>query len=106
MIRPLVSMGIIMLGAIIVALFQVKYKVRDLRRELVSVQQQIGKEQQSIHVLRAEWGYLNKPDRLQALNEKYLHLQTIHSDQIIMTLSDLPKENQVAQATIISKEDQ
>ncbi len=57
----------------------------------------IQKERENIAVLRAEWQHLNRPERLQALADKHLDLQTLQISQIVRP-SDLPMRQPKADA--------
>ncbi len=70
-------------------LFHVKYEVQRLESELHQLNSEILKEQRQIHVLKAEWSYLNRPERLSALASRHLDLVPMdagHSGSI----KDLP----------------
>lgn len=64
------------------ALFAIKYNVVAITKELASTKEQIASEQELITVLRAEWAYLNHPDRLNKLASKHLPLQQVSNDQL------------------------
>ncbi|MEE8279091.1 MAG: hypothetical protein V3R55_00130 [Alphaproteobacteria bacterium] len=70
-------------------LFHVKYKVQALEEELSHVTAATLKEQQQIHVLKAEWSYLNQPSRLEELAGRHLDLAPVRTPQI-GTIADLP----------------
>jgi cell division protein FtsL len=72
-----------------VGLFHVKYEVQALEEELVRLNAAILKEQQQIHVLRAEWSYLNTPSRLEELAARHLDLGPVETAQI-GSVSSLP----------------
>jgi hypothetical protein len=48
---------------------------------VLRVQKQIAATQDEIHVLNAEWSFLNQPNRLADLSRKYLNLQPIGTAQ-------------------------
>ena len=54
------------------ALFNIKFKVEQLDNDLSQLNKQILKEQNAVHVLRAEWSYLNRPENIENLARKYL----------------------------------
>lgn len=62
-------------------LFHVKYQVVALEEELSRLNGAILREQNQIHVLEAEWSYLNQPARLEELNDRHLHLKPIAAGQ-------------------------
>jgi hypothetical protein len=62
-------------------LFQVKYQVVTLEEELTRLNAATLREQNQIHVLEAEWSYLNQPQRLEELNERFVHLKPIKPAQ-------------------------
>jgi len=64
-------------------LYRVKYQVRDIRKETSRLEASIKNEYNSLHVLRAEWAYLNRPDRLQRLSERYLELKPFSAIQMM-----------------------
>jgi hypothetical protein len=70
-------------------LFHVKYKVQELEEELGRLNADIMREQEALHVLRAEWAFLNRPERLEDLNARFLHLGPLTPAQI-GSLDDLP----------------
>jgi cell division protein FtsL len=90
MIKPINIIGILVLSISAFGLFQVKYYVQNLRQQLTELNHQIEQEQEAIHVLSAEWAYLNQSERLKQLTEQYLHLKPIHLSQIQNMESDLP----------------
>ncbi len=63
-------------------LYMVKYKVQALRVEVAATERQLREEEKNLHVLVAEWAYLNRPERLRHLSEKYLSLQSMRGQQI------------------------
>ncbi len=71
-----------------VTVFQIKYAVQELEGELVQVNAQIVQDQEAIHVLRAEWSYLNQPERIAGLAERYLGLDPAMEPQRV-SLNDL-----------------
>lgn len=71
-------------------LFQIKFYVQNLRHDITELNLQIKKEQDAIYMLRAEWTYLNQPDRLKNLVNKYLSLAPVKISQIHKMINHLP----------------
>ncbi len=69
-------------GAIAI-LFHVSYLVSGLADELAQVNGEIARGRDEIHVLRAEWSFLNRAERLQALGARYLELAPLGPGQIV-----------------------
>lgn len=53
-------------------LYQVKYEVQSIKSQIAKASRELESERESLHVVAAEWAYLNRPERLQALADKYL----------------------------------
>lgn len=70
-------------------LFQIKQEVLVLEQELQGLHRDILRKQEAIHVLEAEWSYLNSPDRLASLAERHLKLAPIPAERMI-GFADLP----------------
>src|SRR3546814_10303608 len=64
------------------ALFMVKYEAQRRVEQLAALHRQILSSQEAIHVLEAEWSYLNRPDRLEALVHRHLDLVPMDNRQI------------------------
>ncbi len=79
-------LALLLICSCVFGLFQVKFRVQNLHREVAELQKQLDHEKSSIHVLKAEWTYLNQPERLQRLAEKFLNLSEVKSDQIMLTV--------------------
>jgi len=75
------------------ALFKVKYEVVEIEQKLQHTLVQIGREEENIHILKAEWSHLNEPQRLQNLAKKYLDIGSIKTEQVVvLTTEGRPKE--------------
>jgi hypothetical protein len=74
MIRLATLLWIAIAGAMGYGLYQLKHEVMTLEAELGRLNRQIVREQENIHVLRAEWAYTNQPQRLQSLAARHLDL--------------------------------
>ncbi len=83
MIRPgaLVWLGAIVLMAI--TLFLITYQVQSVEKETAALNREAVAQEEAIHVLKAEWSYLNRPERLAALAERHLGLQSVAPAQLI-----------------------
>lgn len=72
-----------------ISLFVLKYQVKAEEKQLQTIHREILQNKREIHMLEAEWAYLNDPQRLQALVSSQTEWQTIAPEQIV-TLSDIP----------------
>jgi cell division protein FtsL len=65
------------------ALYRMKYEATDYSRQVTNLREEIAAERDLINVLKAEWSYLNEPQRIQRLADQYLELQTLDARQIV-----------------------
>lgn len=70
-------------------LYTVKYRVQALKIEVAAAERQLREEKKSLHVLTAEWAYLNRPERLRTLSAKYLGIKPVEGKQL-SDLASLP----------------
>lgn len=79
-ITTLISMVCFAIAAF--GLYLVKYTVQDVQRDVTTLQADLNQERESLHLLNAEWAYLNRPERLRELADKHLDLAPLDSRQI------------------------
>ncbi|MBF0561542.1 MAG: hypothetical protein HQL37_05865 [Alphaproteobacteria bacterium] len=78
-----------------VSLFMLKHEVQSLETDLDRINRSIEAGEENIHVLEAEWSYLNDPPRLRRLAETLLGMTPVLSNQIT-TIAALPEGTVVA----------
>ena len=85
-------------------LYKVKYQVQALKNEVASTGRELEKEREALHVVNAEWAYLNRPARLQMLASKYLASTDLTVNQIA-EVEEIPFPNQNVATAVPAKED-
>ena len=83
---------IIAIGALVssaVYAYSIKYETTLEAEQLQKLKAKAQRERDAIAVLKAEWQFLNRPDRLQALADRHLDLQPLVINQVVR-LSDIP----------------
>ncbi len=69
--------------------YTIKYETTLEAEQLQKVKAKTQRERDAIAVLKAEWQFLNRPDRLQALADRHLDLQPFQVTQVVRA-SDIP----------------
>jgi hypothetical protein len=82
MIRGATISGLVVGTVLAVIVFAIKYDVQDLEAEYQSLNRQIERDRQAIHVLKAEWSYLNEPKRLRELARLHLGASNLTAEQM------------------------
>jgi len=82
MIRGMTVLWTLLALVVGVALFTLKHEVQSLEEELAHINKDIYENEESIHVLKAEWSYLNDPQRVGALADRLLGMKPIKPDQL------------------------
>lgn len=92
MIRFSTVLWIVTVVAVGYGMFQVKYEVMQLEDELGRLDRAVVEGREAIHVLNAEWSFLNQPARLDLLARRHLELMPIGTAQIgrLDTLPERP----------------
>lgn len=78
---------LVMLGAL--GLYSVKYKVQAVREQVTLASKALKDQRESLHIVEAEWNYLNRPQRLQQLSQRHLKLTPMTAKQMV-DLANLP----------------
>ena len=87
----------ILIVAAALGLYVVKYQVQSMQEELARQENILREERESLHVLEAEWAYLNRPERLQQLTNRHLALLTPSLSKQISSIDAIPSmTNQLA----------
>lgn len=89
MIRGMTLLWAALAVAIGCGLFLLKYQVQSLEDELAGLQRQIRTDREQIHVLEAEWAFLNAPSRLAELSQRLIGLEPLGAKDIV-ALAALP----------------
>jgi hypothetical protein len=74
MIRPASCVLLLLAACAGAALFHVSFDVSALDDRLTELNRGIVADQEALHVLRAEWSFLNQPARIEELSQRYLDL--------------------------------
>lgn len=69
-------------AGMVFAVYNLKGQVEEREKELAKVQRAIDDEREAIEVLRAEWSYLNRPERLRRLGAAKLDLAPVSIRQM------------------------
>lgn len=81
-----ILVGLIAFGG----LFALKYTVEQKEQRLAEMKTQYLADQKALRVLKAEWAYLNSPEYLQGMAEKYLVLKPLGSKQVVAWIDVMP----------------
>ena len=57
-------------------------QVHYLKKDISEAYRQLAEEKEALHVLKAEWSYLNTPERLENLVDKHLRLSPVEVSQV------------------------
>lgn len=83
---------VIAIGALVssaVYAYSIKYETTLATEHLQKLKSKTQRERDAIAVLKAEWQFLNRPDRVQTLAERHLDLQPFVVTQVVKP-SDIP----------------
>lgn len=64
-------------------LIVVKHRVQELEDQLAMVNRDIAANREAMHVLGAEWSYLNRPDRMEDLGVRLLGFTPVSADRTV-----------------------
>ncbi|MFC4236804.1 hypothetical protein ACFOY8_16495 [Thalassospira xianhensis] len=90
MTRAMTFIGLFLTIVIGAGTYWVSHEVERLEKQYAVIQSDILNEQETIHVLDAEWSYLNSPQRVETLANTYLKLDQISPLQMA-SIDDLPE---------------
>ncbi len=83
-------------------LFYMKYMVEEKEQQLAEIKAQYLADQKALRVLKAEWAYLNSPEYLQTMAEKYLMLKPLGSKQVVAWFDEVPNRPYDSPALVIA----
>jgi hypothetical protein len=90
MIRLSSVFWLLLVSATALATFAVKYEVQALDDQFAAARKATASENRELRVLDAEWAYLNRPDSLAAMNQRFLSLAAITRKQLQTAITDIP----------------
>lgn len=83
----------------VISLFVIKYQVGELNRQVAQLENDLSQLGDRERVLQTEWTYLNRPEYLQKLNDRFHHLQAPSADQMVDWAEVTGRLDQVHQNT-------
>jgi hypothetical protein len=89
MLRILNIVAIVALIGSAVYAYSIKYETSFYAEQILEMKHEIRAERDAIAILRAEWSFLTRPERLQRLSDRHLDLQQLSVGQIVAA-SEIP----------------
>ena len=89
MMRATTILWVIIAAIVGLGLYTLKNEVKALEEDLAQINHKIADSRESIHVIKAEWSFLNDPERLREQAERHLGLKPIKPAQLT-TFDALP----------------
>ena len=83
MVRFLNLLAVLALIGSAIYAYTIKYETIFHAERIVKLKHEIKAEEDQIATLRAEWSHLTRPERIQALADKFLDLQPVSLRQIV-----------------------
>jgi cell division protein FtsL len=83
---PLRMAGLVATVAMVVSavgLYQFKHEAQDRRSNIARLRTEIAAQRTAVDLLQAELTFLNRPERIQALAERFLNLQPATMEQVV-----------------------
>jgi len=87
MLRFLNIAAILALVGSAIYAYSIKYQTSYRAEQIAKTKLEIKAERDAIGVLRAEWSFLTRPERIQQLSDRYLDLQPLAVDKIVSARS-------------------
>jgi cell division protein FtsL len=81
---------LVLVGSAVYA-YSIKYQTILRAEQITKMKHEVKAERDAIAMLRAEWAYLTRPERIQELADKHLDLQPLSVGQIVSAQS-LPEK--------------
>lgn len=94
MIRLSAVFWLLLVSGTALATFAVKYEVQSLDDGLGDARKATAAANRELRALDAEWAYLNRPDMLAAMNQRFLSLAPIARRQLETAITDIPMRPQ------------
>ena len=85
-------------------LFLLKYEVKSMEKLLTKINHSTLENLQALHVMKAEWGHLNRPSRLEDLGTRLLKFETVKPTEYVQ-IRDLPFRPQFKQGKREKRDD-
>lgn len=82
------------------ALFHITFQVEALEGRLSETNRAIIREREAIHVLKAEWTYLNRPQRVESLARTLLPELQRQTPEQVVRLEDIPMRDAAGTGTL------
>jgi cell division protein FtsL len=83
MVRLLNILAIVSLIGSAIYAYSIKYETTFHAERIAKLKHEISRERDQINMLRAEFAHLTRPERVQALADKFLDLQPLALSQIV-----------------------
>ena len=99
MMKPLYIAAFLVAVTLTYGLYSMKYEVQRLELKLLTLHSQLTSDREATQVLRAEWSYLNSPERLEKLALRHLDL-TLVSVHRMAAVTRLPLKENSAQSKL------
>lgn len=72
----------VMIG-LLMLIYQQKHETRQLEARAAELSREIAGQTRALAVLRAEWTYLSRPERLERIAREKMGLQPVTADQVV-----------------------
>lgn len=85
LMRTLIKLALPLFALLLLAgIYVIKVETWQLKREAKTLERQIETEQRAIILLRAEWAFLTRPERIEKLAREHLKMRPARPEQIIV----------------------